>query len=143
LTTPAQLEPAFIGADYRVKLNHRRVTVHIGQRCPPALTDWLRQSNCRHGWIITAHNPGGQLVRPEHNRRRHDALCRAISRLGPPALDTRGVDPFGCWPDEPGLLVGGLGPTTARRLGLRFDQAAIVWVAIGRRTRLIWLMPHH
>lgn len=141
MTTRSQLEPAFTAAVYRVELHRRRVTVPIGRRCPLALRNWLRQNGCRDGWIVTAHNPGGRLVRPEHNRRRHRNLCRAVSRLGTPALDTRGIDPAGAWPDEPGLFIGGLSQTTARCLGVRFDQAAIVRVASGRPTRLIWLMP--
>ncbi|NNC23324.1 DUF3293 domain-containing protein [Salinisphaera sp. USBA-960] len=138
----ALLEAAFKATSYRVALGAREISVTIGGGCPSILATWFCQHGYRLGWLISAYNPGAQAISTAQNRHRDAALHRATRRLGTAWLATRAVDPAQHWPDEPGVLIGGISQTKARLLATRFGQAAIVAIGPSRRTRLIWLSSH-
>ena len=52
---------------------------------------------------------------------------------------TTAADPTGAWPEEKSFLALGVGEDTARKLGNRFRQDAVVWVRSDAVPRLLLL----
>ncbi len=128
---PLRTLAAYRATEYRVRVEGQTLTFRVG-RPAPALAGVLRRRRVRTAGFVTACNPGSRPTAPRVNaiaRRRLDAWIR---RRGLRALPGEGADPSGRWPAEPSLLVPGLGPRAARRLGRRFRQNAVVIVG-----------PHH
>jgi hypothetical protein len=132
---PAELREAFEQAEYRVRV---------------AGNDWLVQAGGRHAgldralgarrWaILTAHNPGGQRIDADENRRREAALRDEIGRRGWTGFEAVNRDPRGNWPDEPGLLVADVPADAVAALARDFGQAAILAAEKGAPARVEFL----
>lgn len=79
--------------------------------------------------FVTAHNPGGPIIDPAENDRRHAAFLADIADHGWQWLPAVGGDPGGSHTED-GVLLLDASPEDALALGLRFDQDAIyVWSA--------------
>lgn len=92
-----------------------------------------------HAAIITAHNPGSRRVSDRDNARAESALRRRVLAAGYASVPSRGVDPAGRFPDEPGLLVLGIEAAAATTLAREFAQAAIVVIEAMATPRLVML----
>ena len=64
-----------------------------------------------------------------------DALVRADAFL----FEGEALDPNGVWPAEPSVLALGIALATARDLGIRFRQNAILFADDDAVPRLVWL----
>ena len=52
---------------------------------------------------------------------------------------TTAADPTGAWPEEKSFLALGVGEDTARKLGNRLHQDAVVWAGLDAVPRLLLL----
>ncbi len=86
--------------------------------------------------IITADNPGSELLTPAENRIRYESLLMEAKRLPFPFFPGYGLDPTGEWPPERNVLLAGISREEAMELGKKFDQNAVVFSG-----RIIWLIP--
>lgn len=68
---------------------------------------------------------------------RHEELTSSVKAF--PTASGRGEDPSGQWPDEPGLLVGGMTLSEARELARRFGQNAMVHAGSDALPGLVWI----
>lgn len=89
--------------------------------------------------FITAYNARSQPTGESINRQQQARLAEVLSARGLSTIDAMGVHPAGSWPGEPSLLVPGMSLEEARRVGVQFDQNAIVWSGADARPRLILL----
>jgi hypothetical protein len=133
----SRLESAYRRAIYRVELS-APVEVRVGARSPE-LDAGLAALGV-DGWaIVTADNPGSRRLPASENRRRRRALAGALDQAGWRHLPTRGIDPDGRWPPEPGWLVGDAPPAALIALAGRFGQAAILTGRAGAVAQLVWI----
>jgi hypothetical protein len=54
-------------------------------------------------------------------------------------LDAEGADPTGAWPPEPSFFALGINEETARLLGIRYRQDAVLWVGANAIPELLLL----
>ncbi len=77
--------------------------------------------------FVTSHNPGGPVIDPAENDRRHDALLDDVAGHGWRWWAAVGGDPAGLHAED-GVLLLDASPDDACALGRRFDQDAVyVW----------------
>jgi len=60
--------------------------------------------------------------------RAHVQLGEYLRTLTPYTIEGVGADPAGAWPEEKSYFALGINEDTARQLGMRFHQDAVVWV---------------
>jgi Protein of unknown function (DUF3293) len=98
--------------------------------------------------ILTAWDPGTELLGEQENREREAALAAELQQLGPAGCwSAIGVDPVSGHREE-GVVVRGLAEHVVRQIGARYDQDAIFswtpseWAIVacvgGRRVVLGW-----
>ena len=66
----------------------------------------------------------------------YSGVSTAVSRW---CAGQQAADPIGAWPEEKSFLALGVGEDTARKLGNRFRQDAVVWVRSDAVPRLLLL----
>jgi len=131
-------EQAFRHTLYCVNAHESMHTLHIGRPCPPALVDWIARY-ARTAWLITADNPRAEPLDEAINQTRRQLLETWTRTRALACLACVNQDPLGGWPDEHGLLIAGIQEGSARALGRRFGQLAIVAVSGNRPVELVWL----
>jgi hypothetical protein len=88
--------------------------------------------------FITAWNPFSQPHNDEANARRQEALANELTQLGVRFIDGIGKHPASEWA-EPSFLALGLSLETAKELGTRYEQSAIVWAGRDAVPQLVLL----
>ena len=88
---------------------------------------------------ITACNPRGKRLSDALNAHRHDELGRELRRRGLKFLQGEGRHPVGNWPSEASYLILGLSLETAKILGKKYAQNAIVYCGSDAVPRLVLL----
>lgn len=116
----------------------RPFVLRIGEFSPQLQAGHERFGVCCSGFL-TAWNPGSEPADEADNRRRQRALRRTLQGFGLYFCDGIGVHPSNDWPGEESVLVWGLSLGTARRIGRRFEQNAVVWSNAGAIPQLILL----
>ncbi len=122
-------------AEYRVD---RGPVLRVDQPSPE-LAQWHIRQAVDCSAFMTACNPRGQRVDERSNRRLTSQLAAVLAESGRVFVAGTGLDPSGDWPGEASFLVAGLNLPTARSLGRRFDQNAVVWSGPDAVPRLILL----
>jgi hypothetical protein len=89
--------------------------------------------------FITAYNPLGHEQSADANKVAHSQLVEALQALTSQTVSGAGVDPSGAWPEEISVLALGIDEMTARQLGKRFKQDAVVWAGPDATPRLLLL----
>ncbi len=106
---------AYRQTDYRVAAD-APFTLRVGQTSRELLDLYARQNE----------------LRMKH-------LEEDVARLGYRMLPGYGADPSGDWPGEPSLLVLGISLDKAKRLGMKYDQNALVWCGANGVPELVLL----
>jgi hypothetical protein len=130
---------AYRAAEYVVPIGARLCPFHPDRPAPGRLDTWLADHGPA-GWL-SAFNPGSRRLTILDNLRRHDALWRRLRSEGRTALAGYATDPSGEWPDEPSLLVPGIGLEPLNRLALEFGQIAFLWLEPRQPVRLLLADP--
>jgi len=89
--------------------------------------------------FISACNPHSMPLDAATNGQQQRLLSAALHLHKVAFLDARGAHPSNEWPEEPSYLVLGLALETAKALGRRFDQNAILHSGEEAIMRLILL----
>jgi hypothetical protein len=89
--------------------------------------------------FITACNPRGTIVDDAVNAERQAALAQELTLLERLAIPGIGQHPTGDWPGERSYWVPGLTREAAQKLGVQFQQNAIIWVGSDAVPELILL----
>jgi hypothetical protein len=129
---------AYQATQYRVGTGEEAFTLRIG-----AFSAELRNLYAATGQtccvFITAYNPFGQEQSAVANRRAKSLLEEALQALTSKTIAGAGADPSGAWAEEISLLALGIDETTARQLGERFKQDAVVWAGPDATPQLLLL----
>jgi hypothetical protein len=83
------------------------------------------KTNC--GVFVTAFNPCSHDVGDAANKARQAELAKELNGRNLIFFDGIGKHPSGEWAAEPSYFVLGLSLETAKALGKKYDQNAIVW----------------
>jgi hypothetical protein len=100
--------------------------LRIGVACAP-LAQLYRQHHADCCAFVTACNPYSRIVDDRKNARRQTKLADELAHLGLTFFGGVGRHPEGGWPAEPGFLALEISRATAKALGERYEQNAIVW----------------
>ena len=93
----------------------------------PALATLHHTLRVHSSAYITAWNPGSKILTDAENSQRQGALALELQRRGLPFIEGIGKHPSSGWAGEPSFLVFGLSLESAKTLGSRYQQAAILW----------------
>ncbi|MCW3095671.1 MAG: hypothetical protein JWL77_1289 [Chthonomonadaceae bacterium] len=131
------MERAYRRTAYRVDDGGDSFEFRIGIR-HPKLDALLDRHKARSWAFVTAYNPYSQPLDDRANRRRQAAFERSLFL---PFLHGKGQGLVGNWTPEASVLLMGITPQRARRLGSQWEQAAVVIGVRGGRPRLQWPQP--
>ena len=135
---PAEQIKAYRKTDYRFGQGLDAVTLRIDVPSD-ALAQLYASAGYSSGVFITAYSPFSQPHSRETNDAAHTRLGADLKTLGRPVIEGAGADPTGHWPEERSYFVLGVDLDTAKALGLRYQQNAIVWAGADAVPRLILL----
>lgn len=134
MSSRARLEQIYGRTAYHVDDGGQGFALTIGVR-NGQLDALLARHHATFWVLITAYNPYSRPLDDRTNRRRQAAFERSIVT---PYLPARGEGLVGNWKPEVGVLLLGITPHRARRLGARWEQTAVVVGRRGGRPRLLW-----
>ena len=129
---------AYRATDYRFGEGLDAITLRIDQASPALLELYARLAHTR-GVFITAFNPYGAAQDAAQNEAAHVRLGRELRGLYPIVIEGAGADPAGAWPQEKSYFSLGVDLETARVLGRRYQQDAVVWTGKDAIPKLILL----
>ena len=89
--------------------------------------------------FISAYNPYSEMLEEPENLTRHSALSEELSDLGLSFIEGLGRDKEGQWPGEKSVLVLNISNVTARTIGNKYGQNAILWIEHDAIPQLLFL----
>lgn len=101
-------------------------TLNIG-KVSAELKTLFKQNNVTNAAFITAWNPYSKSLSDEENQSRNDQLKNELIIRSLKFIDGFGQDPLGQWLGEDSFLVLGIELEASKKLGIQFEQNAIVW----------------
>ena len=129
---------AYEATHYRIGMGATAPVLRIGMRSAD-LARMHEDAGVACSLFITAFNPFGMQRPEEENRLAHEELRAALAALSPRLVEGSGGDPGSDWPEERSFLALGIDEATARALGTRFRQDAVVWSGTDAVPRLLLL----
>jgi hypothetical protein len=129
---------AYNATHYRVRAGDDGFTLRIGRRSPE-LSRLYHSSSQSCGVFITAFNPFGQIQGDAENETAHSRLGDDLRAASSWVIEGEGADAKGLWPAEKSYLALGVNEESARTLGKRWRQDAVVWVGEDASPKLIAL----
>jgi hypothetical protein len=134
----SELETAYAATTYRVFLPGGQCELRIGQPCE-TLRCWLETAGCTEFALITAHNPGGQLVDAAINAERQSQLeCELLEGNYEPYVAQHEADAED-WPGEESCFVPDISPEDACALAADYGQNAVVCGGADAVPHLVWI----
>lgn len=141
MTTKSTLAPDLISA-YEVTNFHVKAepafTLNVG-RLSGELKALFKQNNANNAAFITAWNPYSKSLSDEENQARNDQLKNELNIRSLKFIDGFGQDPLGQWSGEDSFLVLGIDLEGSKKLGIQFEQNAIIWSDTDAVPKLILL----
>jgi hypothetical protein len=130
-----ELIQAYLTTTYRV--DQLNVSIRIGQ-IDEGLEGILEKHGCDEWAFITAYNAFSVLLKEDVNAMRHLQLLRDVSSFT--FFDGEGVGEDPAWKPEKSLLIIGIDRESAKELGLKYGQNAIVVGSKSQVAELLVLM---
>ncbi|MES2206758.1 MAG: DUF3293 domain-containing protein [Pseudomonadota bacterium] len=128
---------AYKETEYRIK-GDPPLTLKVGIINPLLVELYKAYQVSSCAWI-TAWNPFSQMISHSENSARNHLLSLEIQQLGFKFLSGIGQHPSGNWEGEPSYLVWGISLDTAKWLGIKHKQNAILWCGQEALPQLILL----
>jgi hypothetical protein len=88
----------------------------------------MSHHQCTQAAFITAYNPFSEILKEAENIQRQNQLTEELTRLGYKLIQGLGRDKEDQWPGEKSVLVLNIPLDTAKNLGNKYGQNAIVWI---------------
>lgn len=134
----AQYETAYRATLYRVRAGSSTFDLRVDV-ASDALAALMRRHGVTTAAYLTACNPCSVRTAEAANRAASEELRTALVRADAFLFEGEAIDPTGTWPAEPSFLALGLALATARELGMRFRQNALLFADDDAVPRLVWL----
>ncbi len=133
---PPELIHAYQNTIY--KINDFDIQIRIGETTPK-LDEILEEKGYNSWAFITAWNPHSESLPEVQNKSRNKILEKEINDLGLEYFKGAGVGEDDTWPPEPSFLILNMRENTAKHLGNKYQQNAIVFGSIYQQAQLILL----
>ncbi len=133
-----ELEQAYCASTYRVFLPAACCELRLGQ-ASEVLKAWLESEGVSQFAILTAYNPGAQILSDEVNMERQSAMEIGLIMAGYEPYTGENIADAGDWPVEESCLITNIGLAEATATGAKFGQNAIVHGVVDAVPRLIWI----
>jgi hypothetical protein len=101
-------------------------TLNVGKESKE-LKALFKQNKVTSAAFITAWNPYSESLSDEENQYRNNQLKNELIIRSLNFIDGFGQDPLGQWSGEDSFLVFGIDLEASKKLGIQFEQNAIVW----------------
>lgn len=88
--------------------------------------------------FITAYNPYSRVISDTENAKRNRQLKRELDKLDLTIVVGYGQDPTTSWKED-SFVVFGLGLEETKRLGIKYQQNAVVWCGVDAIPELVLL----
>jgi len=124
---------------YQVTLPTRAFTLRVGVR-HPAFDEALRDHHTQTWGFITAANPRSEITAAPLNQARHAQLCAVIKEAGYPMFPGWGIPQNNDWDPEQSLCIFGIQSENLRKLGIQFEQNAVVFGALAHPAQFLWCL---
>ncbi len=98
-----------------------------------------KESKTKSGTFITACNPHSLPFSELDNQERQQKLSHELRKRSLRFCDAEGTHPNGVWAPEPSFFVLDISLEAAKKIGLQFEQNAIVWCDADATPQLILL----
>jgi hypothetical protein len=131
-----ELRDAFRNTRYELQLATGTICLGVDQRCA-GLGDWMRANDCSCAAWLTAFNPGSRARDHSLNAAAQQQLESRLVNDGYKFCRGTAVDPTGCWPPEPSVLVAGMSSDAALAIARDFGQVAFLWCTADATPRLV------
>ena len=128
---------AYLETNYHVH-SDAPLTLNIGV-ANPTLAALHKAHRIESSAFVTACNPFGQAFDESANAERQAALARELQQRSLTYIEGIGQHPNNKWPGELSFLVLGLSRESAKELGNRHEQNAIVWSGLDAVPELVLL----
>lgn len=132
------MDAAYRATLYRVRAGAAPFDLRVDVASEP-LAALMRQHGVATAAYLTACNPYSVRVPDAANRAANEQLRIALLAADAFIFHGEAIDPASVWPPEPSFLALGLALATARELGVRFRQNAILFADDDAVPRLLWL----
>jgi Protein of unknown function (DUF3293) len=141
---PLPLVEAFLETEYRVAVSPdfgvvMPFVLRVGQPSEPLL-QLFDDTGAQGACFITAFNPYVEVTSAEENSALQEQLQITLRQHEVKFLRGQGQHPTNNWPPEPSVLCLGLTLDAAKRLGMRFQQNALLWCGADALPYLVLLM---
>lgn len=137
----SKLAPDLISA-YEITNFHVKAepafTLNVG-KVSKELKALFKQNHVTSAAFITAWNPYSRSLSDEENQTRNDQLKNELNIRSLKFIDGFGQDPLGQWSGEDSFLVFGIDLEASKKLGIQFEQNAIIWSDTDAVPKLILL----
>ena len=133
-----ELISAYKATNFNVKAEPA-FTLNVGIESPE-LKRLLKKHCVSNAAFITAWNPYSKTLSSEENKARNNLLENELKLLSLKFIEGFGLDPLGKWAGEDSFLVLGISLEVSKKLGVQFDQNAIVWADSDAIPNLILLI---
>lgn len=134
----SELVAAYRATTYRVSLPDAVCDLRVDQ-LSPLMRDSLQQMEFNTFSVLTAYNPASQLLSPEDNEKRQNALRSELERGGVTFLAGDNRPDTEVWPVEPSVCIFDLSLQDVCQLGLKYGQNALVFGERDGVPHLHWL----
>jgi hypothetical protein len=131
-------EAAYRATLYRVRTGSLAFDLRVDVASAP-LAALMRRHGVTTAAYLTACNPYSVRTPDAANRTANEELRSALVRADAFIFEGEAIDPTGVWPAEPSFLALGLALATARELGMRFRQNAMLFADDDAVPRLVWM----
>lgn len=129
---------AYEATHYHVGFGDDALVLRIGHYSPD-LARQFEAAGADCALFITAFNPFGQKHDDASNEAAHADLGKELRALSGHVVEGEGADPSGEWGAEKSYLSLAIDAETARHLGRRFKQDAVVWIGADAIPQLLLL----
>jgi len=103
------------------------------------LEQWLRQEQYACWGLVTAWNPGSQLVSGERNQLEQEKLRKLLLCGNFSIFLAENYSDLGLWPMEPSFFVPELSCQETLSLAGKVGQNACLWGQVGELSKLLWV----
>jgi hypothetical protein len=138
MNDPARYDAAYRATRYRVHAGNAAFDLRVDVASEP-LAALMRRHGVATAAYLTACNPYSVRASEAANRAANEALRAALVAADAFVFYGEAIDPTGAWPTEPSFLALGIALATARELGVRFRQNALLFADDDAVPRLVWL----